>query len=62
MFKFAVDDNGLYRGDDNARKTASHEINGLMNYYHCGIEKLHFPLIAYIDYRGYRLQAGLNIY
>jgi hypothetical protein len=54
LFKFAVDDNGLYRGDDNAMKAAAHDLKGLMNYYHCAIALLHVPLMAYIDYRGFR--------
>ena len=57
LFKFAVDDHGLYQGDDNAMKAASHDLKGLMNYYHCAIADLHVPLMAYIDYRGFRLTA-----
>ena len=57
LFKFAIDSAGLYQGDENAMKSASHDLKGLMNYYHCGIKELHFPLMAYIDYRGFRLVA-----
>src|SRR5690554_6514123 len=38
-------------------KAASHELKGLQHYYHSNVPGLHFPLMAYIDYRGWRLQA-----
>ena len=57
LFKFAIDYSGIYGGDENAMKAASHELKGLTNYYHCGVNELHVPLMAYIDYRGFRLMA-----
>ena len=57
LFKFAIDYTGLYGGDENSMKTASHELKGLTSYFHCSVEDLHFPLMAYIDYRGFRLMA-----
>jgi hypothetical protein len=57
LFKFAIDTSGLYGGDHHAMKAASHELKGLMNYFHCGIKELHVPLMALIDYRGFRLMA-----
>jgi len=59
LFKFAVENEtfGLYGNDENAMKTASHEINGCTSFLNCGIKGLHVPLMAYIDYRGFRLMA-----
>ncbi|PRP79299.1 ABC transporter B family member 11-like [Planoprotostelium fungivorum] len=57
LFKFCVDFHGLYNGDHNAMKAASHELKGLQQYYYSGIPELRVPLMAYIDYRGWRLQA-----
>eukprot|EP01127_Copromyxa_protea_P017015 TRINITY_DN5149_c0_g4_i2.p1 TRINITY_DN5149_c0_g4~~TRINITY_DN5149_c0_g4_i2.p1 ORF type:complete len:1162 (-),score=193.15 TRINITY_DN5149_c0_g4_i2:138-3623(-) len=58
LFKFAVDNKGIYGWDDEAAaKAAGHEMKGLMGYYHCRVAELRFPLMALIDYRGYRLVA-----
>ena len=57
LFKFAVDVEGLYKSDENAMKAASHDLNGLMAYHHAGIGAIHLPLMALIDYLGFRLQA-----
>lgn len=38
LFKFAVDEKGLYGGDENAQKSAGHDLNGLMQYLNCGID------------------------
>eukprot|EP01117_Protostelium_nocturnum_P004713 TRINITY_DN1709_c0_g1_i1.p1 TRINITY_DN1709_c0_g1~~TRINITY_DN1709_c0_g1_i1.p1 ORF type:complete len:1608 (-),score=618.00 TRINITY_DN1709_c0_g1_i1:52-4875(-) len=57
LFKFCIDQFGLYGGDHNAMKAASHELKGLQQYYYCGIPELRVPLMAFIDYRGWRLQA-----
>ena len=72
IFKFAVDDNGLYeRNDEFIMKTAAHELYGLMSLIECNVPGLHFPLLALIgnagkvqsmiifsiDFRGYRLIA-----
>eukprot|EP01119_Soliformovum_irregulare_P018159 TRINITY_DN5508_c0_g1_i4.p1 TRINITY_DN5508_c0_g1~~TRINITY_DN5508_c0_g1_i4.p1 ORF type:complete len:1482 (-),score=512.19 TRINITY_DN5508_c0_g1_i4:32-3964(-) len=57
LFKFSIDHHNLYGGDENAMKAAAHELKGLQNYYHCNIHGLCFPLMAFIDYRGWRLQA-----
>lgn len=32
LFKFALDDHGIYGGDENAQKAASHDLKGLMAY------------------------------
>eukprot|EP01132_Coremiostelium_polycephalum_P007447 gene7447-9152_t len=57
LFKLALDSQGLYCGDQNAMKAAGHELKGLMSYYNCRVDGLHHPLMALIDYRGYRLVA-----
>ncbi|EGC32510.1 hypothetical protein DICPUDRAFT_15088, partial [Dictyostelium purpureum] len=59
LFKFALENEtfGLYGSDENAMKTAAHELNGCTSFLNCGIKGLHVPLMAYIDYRGFRLMA-----
>jgi len=57
FFKFCIDEHGLYGGTENAMKTASHELKGLQNYFHTNVEGLCVPLMAFIDYRGWRLMA-----
>eukprot|EP01091_Cochliopodium_minus_P008798 TRINITY_DN2050_c0_g2_i9.p1 TRINITY_DN2050_c0_g2~~TRINITY_DN2050_c0_g2_i9.p1 ORF type:complete len:1349 (-),score=401.15 TRINITY_DN2050_c0_g2_i9:136-4182(-) len=57
LFKFAIDFEGIYGGDEGAMKAAGHELNGLMTYFNQNIEGLHVPLMALIDYRGYRVTA-----
>jgi hypothetical protein len=63
LFKFAVDFEGLYGGDAFAMKGAGHDLAGLMAYMSAielrprELRVLHVPLMALIDYRGYRLVA-----
>jgi hypothetical protein len=57
LFKFAVDIEGLYKSDENAMKAASHDLKGLMAFFATNIADLHVPLMATIDYKGFRLQA-----
>jgi hypothetical protein len=57
LFKFAVDLEGLYKSDENAMKAASHDLKGLMAFFTTGVAALHVPLMALIDYKGFRLQA-----
>jgi hypothetical protein len=59
LFKFAIDNPEylLYAGDENAMKSASHELSGLMNIQGCNLEGVAVPLMCYIDYRGFRLIA-----
>mmetsp|Transcript_850 Transcript_850/g.2694 ORF Transcript_850/g.2694 Transcript_850/m.2694 type:complete len:1584 (-) Transcript_850:61-4812(-) len=57
LFKFAVDSNGLYGGDYGAAKVASQEMKGLNSYFSCGLAKLHVPLMALVDFMGFRLIA-----
>lgn len=53
LFKFATDWLRLYGSDEYAMKAAGLELKGAMRYYLC--EGLSVPLMALIDYRGYRL-------
>jgi len=71
LFKFALDTENLYGGDEYAMKASGHELKGfrifccfsfslilllgLMNYMNTGIRELNFPLMCLIDYRGYRI-------
>eukprot|EP01091_Cochliopodium_minus_P008088 TRINITY_DN1798_c0_g1_i1.p1 TRINITY_DN1798_c0_g1~~TRINITY_DN1798_c0_g1_i1.p1 ORF type:complete len:1165 (-),score=271.99 TRINITY_DN1798_c0_g1_i1:41-3277(-) len=56
FFKFALDtEKGMYKGDQNAMKSAGHELKSLISITNCRIEGIHLPLMALIDYRGYRL-------
>jgi ubiquitin-protein ligase len=55
LFKLQTDWKGIYKGDHNAMKSGSLELKGLMRYY--GFHKIHVPLMAIIDFRGYRLLA-----
>eukprot|EP01125_Pyxidicula_operculata_P011795 TRINITY_DN385_c1_g1_i1.p1 TRINITY_DN385_c1_g1~~TRINITY_DN385_c1_g1_i1.p1 ORF type:complete len:1249 (+),score=314.60 TRINITY_DN385_c1_g1_i1:1159-4905(+) len=57
LFKFALDLAGIYGGDQNAMKAAGHELKGLMCFYNCQIPELNVPLMALIDYRGFRVVA-----
>jgi Clustered mitochondria len=40
-----------------AMKVAGHELKGLQQYSACGIDALHFPLMAVITYKGFRVVA-----
>eukprot|EP01125_Pyxidicula_operculata_P001241 TRINITY_DN1115_c1_g3_i3.p1 TRINITY_DN1115_c1_g3~~TRINITY_DN1115_c1_g3_i3.p1 ORF type:complete len:317 (-),score=65.04 TRINITY_DN1115_c1_g3_i3:91-1041(-) len=65
LFKFATDvkhkDNWIYGGtsqnDEKAMKAANNELKGLMSYFSCNLEGLHFPLFALIHYRGFCITA-----
>jgi hypothetical protein len=46
LFKFAIDNHGLYGGDENAMKAAGHDLKGLQNYFHTNIPGLHVPLVS----------------
>lgn len=57
LFKFALDFKGLYGGDHGAAKAAGQELKGLIAYYSCGVAELRVPLMALVDYMGFRLIA-----
>jgi len=72
FFKFALDTDllkdapqdkefwmygGRERNDDAAMKAAKNDKIGLMSYFNVKVPGLHFPLMAIIDFRGFRLIA-----
>lgn len=58
LFKFAVDQ-GVFNGDHaSAAKVAGLELQGLDAYYNTRTVGLHFPLMAMIDKKGFRLIAS----
>jgi len=57
LFKFAVDNRGLFGSDYAAAKVAGNELRGLISYFKCHIDDLNVPLMALVDYRGFRLIA-----
>lgn len=57
LFKFAVDHKNIYGSDFSAAKAAGNELRGLMCYFNCGIPDINVPLMALVDYRGFRLTA-----
>jgi len=61
FFKFVVDENKLFGGDQNAMKTANHELRGLQEYMNLTLQgttpKLRWPLATIINYRGYCIMA-----
>jgi hypothetical protein len=54
LFRLAVDSRNLYGSDEFAAKEASHQLRGLTAMYNANVDGLHFPLLALIDFRGYR--------
>jgi hypothetical protein len=69
LFKYAVDTTFAYRAtpfwmyggstpdDERASKAGGHELLGCANIMNCNIPDLNTPLMALIDYKGYRLVA-----
>ena len=57
LFKFAVDSSSFLKDDEYAMKIANHELKSLDNLLNLNTSSLHYPLLAIIDYRGYRLIA-----
>eukprot|EP01125_Pyxidicula_operculata_P011063 TRINITY_DN3612_c0_g1_i6.p1 TRINITY_DN3612_c0_g1~~TRINITY_DN3612_c0_g1_i6.p1 ORF type:complete len:233 (+),score=33.32 TRINITY_DN3612_c0_g1_i6:38-700(+) len=58
LFKFVCDDKGIYGGDDGASmKVGGHELKGMIAYQQAEVPELHLPLMALIDYRGFRVVA-----
>jgi hypothetical protein len=57
LFKFAVDHKNIYGSDFSAAKAAGNELRGLMCYFNTSIPDLNVPLMALVDYRGFRLTA-----
>ena len=57
LFKFAVDHKNIYGSDYSAAKAAGNELRGLMCYFNASIPDINVPLMALVDYRGFRLTA-----
>ncbi|GAM24988.1 hypothetical protein SAMD00019534_081630 [Acytostelium subglobosum LB1] len=55
LFKFASDWIKIYGNDEFSMKAGGHELKSVMRYYGC--EGIHVPLMALLDYRGFRLVA-----
>jgi hypothetical protein len=55
MVQYAVDEHEYYDGDQWAMKTAGHELKGLLAIIACHIDNLGQPLVAVINYLGFRL-------
>lgn len=60
MFKFPKAEAGFY-DEEAAAKIAGHELKGLSNLFNCGIVGLHYPMVAIIDYLGFRLIAMTHL-
>lgn len=58
MFKFCkAEHTHLENSDDLFSKVLSHEFKGLLSFMNNCYTGIHFPLMALIDYRGYRISA-----
>jgi len=58
IFKFCTaQKTGLFEDDAYAAKVAAHELIGLQSYFHCNIPELCVPMMALVDYRGFRISA-----
>jgi hypothetical protein len=57
LFKFALDFNGIYGGDENAAKAAGHDLKGSVHFFLASEPGLHLPLMALINYMGFCLVA-----
>eukprot|EP00753_Platysulcus_tardus_P018257 PLAT6799.1.p1 GENE.PLAT6799.1~~PLAT6799.1.p1 ORF type:complete len:1510 (+),score=553.32 PLAT6799.1:376-4530(+) len=58
FFKFVLDDSGLYGSDESALKAARHDLKGARAYLQANVRKLRTPLMALLDFRGFRLMAS----
>ena len=58
LFKMADGKSGPWNGSDEAAaKAAGHDMKSLIHYFESGVQELRFPLMALIDYRGFRMTA-----
>lgn len=49
---------GPYNGSDEAAaKAAGHDLKGTIHYFNTGLREIHLPLMALIDYKGFRMTA-----
>ena len=59
LFKFAVDESKIFSGNHTfSAKVAGHELKGLKGYFQSQVEGLCYPLVALLDYKGWRLVAS----
>lgn len=58
MYKFALDERGLYGGDENAMKAASLEFNATSSIYNTHTDDVNTPLTAIVDWLGFRISAS----
>mmetsp|Transcript_8088 Transcript_8088/g.25059 ORF Transcript_8088/g.25059 Transcript_8088/m.25059 type:complete len:981 (+) Transcript_8088:176-3118(+) len=49
--------NRLYTSHEEASKVPSHELKGLQSYLNCGLHEFSLPLLAIVDFRGFRVCA-----
>jgi hypothetical protein len=58
MFKLSDGSVGPWNGcDEAAAKAAGHDLKSTIHYFNLRIPELHFPLMALIDYKGFRMTA-----
>ena len=58
LFKFAIDKDFLFDGNDlAASKVSKQELKGLMTYFGLEIPNIFFPMMALVNYRGFTLVA-----
>ena len=57
LFKFAVDNHGLLGSNYAAAKVAGNELKGLLCYFNCHLLDVRLPLMALVDYLGFRIVA-----
>ncbi|GAM24318.1 hypothetical protein SAMD00019534_074930 [Acytostelium subglobosum LB1] len=57
LFKFAIDKENFYGSDYAASCVAGHELKGLINVFNSNSRDLSLPLMALVDYRGFRVIA-----
>eukprot|EP00727_Mastigamoeba_balamuthi_P009543 m51a1_g5210 hypothetical protein (1212) ;mRNA; r:242382-246294 len=60
LFKFAVDSKGIFGGDEAAAKVASHDLKSLVHICNCWEPGINFPMMALVDYRGFRI-VGMTL-
>jgi hypothetical protein len=60
-FKFALDLNKIYGGNEFSAKAAGSELRNLCTIFNCAEANLSTPLMALIDYNGYRLVAVSSV-
>ncbi|KYQ93360.1 Histidine kinase A [Tieghemostelium lacteum] len=57
LFKFAIDKENFYGSDYASMCVGGHELKGLINVFNCNVSNLSLPLMALVDYRGFRVIA-----